>query len=138
MTEQLPTCGRLMGVKLHARTDTHTQCHTSNHTDTHTLAGWTSLGVRTMWIVNQTFIGLHLRICAPLLKCFCEFGKKEKARLKNFDPRQVDFCFSVLTRFRRWMDTKEEEKRLQIVLTSNQIFIIQMNALSRRRGEVTW
>lgn len=70
-----------------------------------------------MWIVHQTFIGLHLRICAPLLKCSCEFEKKEKARHKSFDPRQVDFCFSVLTRFCRWMDTKEEERRLQIVLT---------------------
>lgn len=117
---------------------TRTRRHTHAVSHIQSMAGWTSVGVRTMWIVNQTFIGLHLRICAPLLKCSCEFGKKEKARLKNFDPRQVDFCFSVLTRFHRWMDTKEEEKRLQIVLTSNQIFIIQMNALSRRRGEVTW
>lgn len=122
------------------RRHTHAVSHIQSHRHTHTLAGWTSVGVRTMWIVRQTFIGLHLRVCAPLLKCSCEFEKKEKARRKNFDPRQVDFCFSVLTRFRRWMDTKEEEKRLQIVLTfgKKKRFIIQMNALSRRRGEVTW
>lgn len=39
------------------------------------------------------------------------------AKVKKFNPRQVDFCFSALTRFCRWMDTKEEVERLQIVLT---------------------
>lgn len=73
MTEQLLTCGRLMGVKLHAHADTHARGHTVNHI---TLTHWVGMGTGDLWESGCTWnfcmfkgIFVHMYVCIRASMC---------------------------------------------------------------------
>lgn len=48
MTEQLLTCGRMVGVKLHTHTRRHTHVCTQTHNQSHSHTGW-ARGTGDLW-----------------------------------------------------------------------------------------
>lgn len=70
MTEQLLTCGRLMGVKLHAHADTHAHGRAANHI---ALTHWVGMGTGDLWesgcmwnFCNGVFVHMCVRIRASM------------------------------------------------------------------------
>lgn len=77
MTEQLLTCGRLMGVKLHAHADTHARGHTANHI---TLTHWVGMGTGDLWESGRVWnfcmfkgIFVHMYVCIRASMCMREY-----------------------------------------------------------------
>lgn len=87
MTEQLPTCSRLTGVKLHAHRHTlgtHPIMPTYMHARWVGIGNWRCVGFKTI-------IFMILFACMCTIVKMCMFGKKAKPLQVSFDPRQVNF-----------------------------------------------